>query len=55
MTPDLVLDMRNAAKTLVTQIHIGREFIDDGVAGRGSAPPCRSGSARRSASGTARR
>ena len=26
VSPDLVLDMRNAAKTLVTQIHIGREF-----------------------------
>ena len=34
MTPDLVLDMRNAAKTrFITQIHIGREFIDDPVAG----------------------
>jgi hypothetical protein len=33
MTPDLVIDMRNAAKTLTTQIHIGREFIDDPVAG----------------------
>jgi hypothetical protein len=32
VTPDLVLDMRNAAKTLVTQIHIGREFVEDGVA-----------------------
>ena len=29
MTPDLVLDMRNSAKTLVTQIHIGREFDRD--------------------------
>ncbi len=34
VTPDLVLDMRNAAKTLVTQIHIGREFKQDG-----SGPP----------------
>jgi hypothetical protein len=25
-TPDLVLDMRNSAKTIITQIHIGREF-----------------------------
>ena len=33
VTPELVLDMRNAAKTLITQIHIGREFIDDPVAG----------------------
>ena len=30
VTPDLVLDMRNAAKTLITQIHIGREFKEDG-------------------------
>ncbi|MDR2216591.1 MAG: hypothetical protein LBE59_12240, partial [Nevskiaceae bacterium] len=30
VTPQFVIDMRNAAKTLVTQIHIGREFIDDG-------------------------
>src|SRR5690606_4086018 len=29
MTPELVLDMRIAAKTLITQIHIGREFIID--------------------------
>jgi len=34
VTPDLVLDMRNAAKTLITQIHIGREFKQDG-----SGPP----------------
>jgi hypothetical protein len=34
MTPDLVLDMRNAAKTLITQIHIGREFTEDGVVPR---------------------
>ncbi|MEO6367660.1 MAG: hypothetical protein ABIP38_06665, partial [Steroidobacteraceae bacterium] len=26
VTPDLVLDIRNSAKTLVTQIHIGRQF-----------------------------
>jgi hypothetical protein len=32
VTPDLVLDMRNSAKTLITQIHIGREFTEDGVA-----------------------
>jgi hypothetical protein len=31
LTPDLVLDMRNAAKTLVTQIHIGRTFTEDGA------------------------
>jgi hypothetical protein len=31
VTPDLVFDMRNAAKTLVTQIHIGREFTEDGA------------------------
>ena len=34
MTPDLVLDIRNAAKTLVTQIHIGREFNVEGVVPR---------------------
>ena len=34
MTPDLVLDMRNAAKTLITQIHIGREFDLSGVVPR---------------------
>src|SRR5688572_23864710 len=26
IAPDLVLDMRNSAKTLITQIHIGRQF-----------------------------
>jgi hypothetical protein len=30
MTPDLILDMRIAAKTLITQIHIGREFDETG-------------------------
>jgi hypothetical protein len=30
MTPELILDIRNAAKTLTTQIHIGREFNEDG-------------------------
>jgi hypothetical protein len=30
VTPDLVLDMRNAAKTLITQIHIDREFDESG-------------------------
>jgi hypothetical protein len=30
VTPQFVLDMRNAAKTLITQVHIGREFLDDG-------------------------
>jgi hypothetical protein len=34
VTPDLVLDMRNAAKTLTTQIHIGREFDESGVVPR---------------------
>ena len=34
MTPELVLDMRNAAKTLITQIHIGREFNEEGVVPR---------------------
>ena len=31
MTPDLIFDLRIAAKTLVTQIHIGREFDKTGV------------------------
>jgi hypothetical protein len=30
VTPDLVLDMRNAAQTLVTQIHVGSRFRDEG-------------------------
>jgi hypothetical protein len=34
MTPALVLDIRNAAKTLITQIHIGREFNEEGVVPR---------------------
>jgi hypothetical protein len=34
MTPNFVLDIRNAAKTLVTQIHIGREFNQEGVVPR---------------------
>jgi hypothetical protein len=34
LTPDLVIDMRNAAKTLITQIHIGREFNEEGVVPR---------------------
>jgi hypothetical protein len=34
VTPDLVLDMRNAAKTLITQIHIGREFDESGAVPR---------------------
>jgi hypothetical protein len=34
MTPELVLDIRNAAKTLITQIHIGREFNEEGVVPR---------------------
>jgi hypothetical protein len=34
VTPDLVLDMRIAAKTLITQIHIGREFNEEGVVPR---------------------
>jgi hypothetical protein len=34
MTPDLILDMRIAAKTLITQIHIGREFNEEGVVPR---------------------
>jgi hypothetical protein len=34
VTPELVLDLRNAAKTLVTQIHIGAEFDESGVVPR---------------------
>ena len=34
MTPELVLDIRNAAKTLVTQVHIGRQFNEEGVVPR---------------------
>jgi hypothetical protein len=34
VTPDLVLDMRNAAKTLITQIHIGAQFDESGVVPR---------------------
>jgi hypothetical protein len=34
MTPYVVLDMRNAAKTLITQIHVGREFDLSGVVPR---------------------
>jgi hypothetical protein len=34
MTPELILDVRNAAKTLVTQIHIGREFDESGIVPR---------------------
>lgn len=30
VTPDLILDMRNAAKTLITQIHMGSEFNETG-------------------------
>src|SRR5690606_12752759 len=40
MTPELILDMRIAAKTLITQIHIGREFDETGaVARRGADVP----------------
>ncbi|HEY8518760.1 MAG TPA: hypothetical protein VIN61_01670 [Gammaproteobacteria bacterium] len=34
VTPEFVLDMRNAAKTLITQVHIGREFVET----RGGVP-----------------
>jgi hypothetical protein len=34
MTPDLILDMRIAAKPLITQIHIGREFDEQGAVPR---------------------
>src|SRR5512139_839907 len=40
ISPDLVLDMRNSSKTLVTQIHIGRQFNEsDGVPRLGPAVP----------------
>ena len=55
VTPDLVLDMRNAAKTLITNIHIGREFKQDGSGLPRLGPTCRGGTARRSASGTTTR
>jgi hypothetical protein len=34
MTPEMIIDMRNAAKTLITQIHIGRQFDETGVVPR---------------------
>ena len=34
MSPEIIFDVRNAAKTLITQIHIGREFNEDGVVPR---------------------
>ncbi len=34
MTPELILDIRNAAKTLITQIHMNREFDEEGVVPR---------------------
>jgi hypothetical protein len=34
MTPELVLDIRNAAKTLITQIHVGRTFNEEGLVPR---------------------
>ncbi len=34
VTPDLVMDIRNAAKTLITQVHIGREFNLEGAVPR---------------------
>ncbi len=34
VTPDLVMDLRNAAKTLVTQIHVGSQFNERGVVPR---------------------
>jgi hypothetical protein len=41
VNPEFVLDMRNAAKTLITQVHIGREFVQDpgGVPRLGPAVP----------------
>ena len=38
VTPDLVIDMRNSSKTLMTQIHVGRQFNEsDGVPRLGPA------------------
>jgi hypothetical protein len=34
VSPDLVLDMRNAAKTLITQIHVGARFDESGAVPR---------------------
>jgi hypothetical protein len=34
VTPDLIVDMRNAAKTLVTQIHVNRQFDESGAVPR---------------------
>lgn len=34
MSPEMILDIRNSAKTLITQIHIGREFNEEGVVPR---------------------
>lgn len=34
VTPDMVLDMRNSAKTLITQIHINAEFNEEGLVPR---------------------
>ena len=40
VTPDFVLDIRNSAKTLVTQIHIGRQFDESEAIPRlGAAVP----------------
>jgi hypothetical protein len=29
VSPDFVIDLRNSAKTLLTQIHVGREFVEE--------------------------
>jgi hypothetical protein len=40
LNPDIVLDLRNSAKTIVTQIHIGSSFKEgDGVPRLGAAVP----------------
>jgi hypothetical protein len=39
VTPHLVFDIRNAAKTIITQIHIGREFQDGVVPHLGPEVP----------------
>jgi hypothetical protein len=29
VSPDFVIDLRNSAKTLLTQVHVGREFVEE--------------------------
>ena len=57
VTPDIVqIHGGSRAQTFVQNIHIGRTFNMEAsrtAASRASAPRCRAGTARRSASGTA--